>query len=108
LYLADSIETVTADWYRSLAEWGPAPQDHIPYDDHEWRLDLRLADLSDARELRDVGLSAQTPDRRTWPAFQDVGEHLWREGWSGLLAPSAARPEALVACIFAASWPPAG
>jgi RES domain-containing protein len=108
LYLADSIETATAEWYRSLAEWGLAPQDHLPYDHHEWRLGLRLADLGDHQRLQGVGLSAPLPDRRTWSAFQRVGEQLWREGWSGLLAPSAARPEALVACIFADSWPPAG
>jgi RES domain-containing protein len=107
LYLADSVETATAEWYRSLAEWGLAPQDHIPYDHHEWRLDLRLADLSDPERLRGVALPAPLPDRRTWPAFQRVGEQLWREGWAGLLAPSAARPQALIACIFAASWPPA-
>jgi RES domain-containing protein len=58
LYLADSIETATAEWYRSLAEWGLAPQDHVPYDHHEWRLDLQLADLSDAERLRGVGLPA--------------------------------------------------
>ncbi len=108
LYLADSIETVTAEWYRSLAELGLAPQDHIPYDHHEWHLDLRLADLSDPERLFGVALPQPTPDRRTWPEFQRVGEQLWEEGWAGLLVPSAARPQALVACIFAASWPPAG
>jgi RES domain-containing protein len=108
LYLADSIETATAEWYRSLAEWGLAPQDHVPYDHHEWRLDLRLADLSDVARLRRVALAEPSPDRRTWPAFQRVGEQLWREGWAGLVAPSAARPQALVACVFADSWPPNG
>lgn len=108
LYLADSIETATAEWYRSLAEWGLAPQDHVPYDHHEWRLDLQLADLSDLERLRDVGLPAPLPDRRMWSTFQRVGEQLWRERWAGLVAPSAARPEALVACVFAATWPPAG
>jgi RES domain-containing protein len=108
LYLADSIETATAEWYRSLAEWGLAPQDHIPYDHHEWRLDLRLADLSDVERLRRVELSEPLPDRRTWPAFQRVGEQLWREGWAGLVVPSAARPVALVACVFAGGWPPDG
>jgi RES domain-containing protein len=108
LYLADTIETATAEWYRALAEWGLSPQDHIPYDHHQWRLGLRLADLSDAKRLRAVDLSLPQPDRRTWPAFQHVGEQLWREGWAGLIAPSAARPESHVACVFAASWPPAG
>jgi len=109
LYLADSIETATAEWHRSLAEWGLAPQDHVPYDHHEWRLDLLLADLSDLDLLRGVELPAPMPDRRTWPAFQRVGEQLWREGWAGLIAPSAARPQALIACVFAGSrWPPDG
>ena len=36
-----------------------------------------------------------TPNRRSWPAFQTVGEQLLRDGWRGLLAPSAARPGAL-------------
>lgn len=108
LYLADSIETVTAEWYRSLAEWGLAPQDHVPYDHHEWHIDLRLADLSDAERLRAVGVPMPSPDRRTWPQFQQVGERLWREGWPGLLAPSAARRDGMVVCVFAASWPPMG
>jgi hypothetical protein len=30
LYLADTVATATAEWYRSLAEWGLSPQDHIP------------------------------------------------------------------------------
>jgi hypothetical protein len=108
LYLADSIESVTAEWYRSLAEWGLGPQDHVPYDHHEWRLDLQLADLSDAERLRGVGLQVPSPDRRTWPAFQRVGEQRWREGWPGLIAPSAARPAALISCVFAGTWPPNG
>lgn len=108
LYLADSIETATAEWYRSLAEWGLSPQEHVPYDHHEWRLDLQLADLSDLKRLRETGLSGPLPDRRTWPAFQRVGEQLWREGWAGLIAPSAAREGSLVVCMFANLWPPAG
>jgi RES domain-containing protein len=108
LYLADSIETATAEWYRLLAELGLAPQDHVPYDLHEWRLDLDLADLGDVERLHSVSLSAPLPDRRTWTAFQRVGEQLWREGWAGLIAPSAARPDALIVCVFAASWPPEG
>jgi RES domain-containing protein len=61
LYLADTVATATAEWYRSLAEWGLSPQDHIPYDHHRWRLDLELADLSDVEQLRRVSLEA--PDR---------------------------------------------
>lgn len=108
LYLADTLETATAEWYRSLAEWGLSPQDHVPYDHHEWRLDLQLADLSDLERLREAGLSAPSPDRRTWSAFQRVGEQLWQDGWAGLIAPSAARTGSLVVCVFADLWPPAG
>jgi RES domain len=102
------VATATAEWYRSLAEWGLSPQDHVPYDHHRWRLALELADLSDLRRLQDVTLQAPQPGRHTWPAYQRAGEQLWREGWAGLIAPSAARPGSLIACVFADAWPPAG
>lgn len=108
LYLADSVSTATAEWYRSLAERGFAPADYLPYDHHRWRLELELADLSDQDRLAAVGLGAPQPSRRTWPAFQRVGQRLWREGWPGLLAPSAARPGSLIACVFITAWPPPG
>jgi RES domain-containing protein len=108
LYLADTAQTATAEWYRSLAEWGLSPQDHIPYDHHRWRLHLELADLSDLEQLLNVGLEAPRPSRQTWPSYQRVGAWLWREGWAGLIAPSAAHPGSLVACVFATDWPPAG
>ena len=108
LYLADTVATATAEWYRSLAEWGLSPQDHIPYDHHRWHLDLKLADLSDPDRLRGVSLSAPRPSRNTWPAYQLVGEQLWREGWAGIIAPSAAHPGSLVVCVFATDWPPTG
>jgi hypothetical protein len=84
------------------------PQDHIPYDHHRWHLDLKLADLSDIEQLRRVSLDAPRPSRSTWPAYQRIGEQLWREGWAGLIAPSAARPASLITCVFATDWPPAG
>jgi RES domain-containing protein len=109
LYLADSPETATAEWYRSLAERGFYPEDHLPFDHHGWRVDLELADLSSSGRLGQFGLSRPTPDRRSWPAFQTVGEQLFTDGWAGLLAPSAARPGSLIVCIFtAAAWPPPG
>lgn len=108
LYLADTAETATAEWYRSLAEWGLSPQDHIPYDHHHWRLELELADLSDLEKLHSATLDTPRPARHTWPAYQLVGEQLAREGWAGLIAPSAARPESLIACVFATDWPPVG
>lgn len=108
LYLADTAETATAEWYRALAEWGLSPQDHVPYDHHRWRLDLQLADLSDAERLHTLALDPPRPSRQTWPPYQNAGEQLWREGWAGLIAPSAARPGSLVVCVFAAVWPPPG
>jgi len=109
LYLADSAQTATAEWYRSLAERGFSPQDYVPFEHHRWRLGLELADLSTRERLEEVGLDEPRPSRRTWPAFQRVGEQLWREGCAGLLAPSAARPASLVVCVFtAAAWPPSG
>lgn len=106
LYLADTIATATAEWYRSLAEWGLSPQDHIPYDHHRWHLSIELADLSDIEQLRRVNLDTPRPRRNTWAAYQRVGEQLSREGWAGLIAPSAAHPRSLVTCVFANDWPP--
>jgi hypothetical protein len=109
VYLADWVETATAEWYRSLAERGFYPENYLPFDHHRWQVGLELADLSSLEKLGAVGLSAPAPNRQTWPAFQIVGEQLLGDGWPGLLAPSAARPGALIICIFTAgAWPPSG
>lgn len=108
LYLADEPATAIAEWYRWLAERGLPPTHAIPHDHHVWALDLDLADLRSVRRLRALGLDQPAPGRRTWPPYQALGEALWREGWAGLIARSAARPEAFVACIFADQWPPRG
>lgn len=109
LYLADEPATAIAEWYRLLAELGLPPERSVPHDHHVWSIELELANLGDDARLAALGLSLPQPSRRTWPAYQDVGEHLWRAGWEGLLAPSAARPGSLVVCIFQArEWPPAG
>lgn len=108
LYLADEPDTAVAEWYRYLAERGLPPIQSIPHDRHVWRVELEVANLSDAARLERVGLALPAPTRRTWPSFQDVGEALWREGWTGLLAPSAARPDHPVLCVFTTSWPPVG
>jgi RES domain-containing protein len=109
LYLADERETANAEWYRALAERGFYPEDSLPFDHHQWQVDVELADLSAPADLSQVGLPHPTPDRRSWPAFQAVGEQLFIDGWPGLIAPSAARPDALIICIFTpAEWPPPG
>jgi RES domain-containing protein len=109
LYLADESATATAEWYRFLAERGLPPAHAIPHDQHIWHIDLELADLSSADRLAAVDLPLPRPSRRTWPPFQAVGDALAHAGWAGLLAPSAARPQSLIVCIFDHdTWPPVG
>lgn len=109
LYLADDRNTAIAEWYRVLAELGLPPARRIPHDHHIWAIDLELTNLGDQDRLAAVGLQVPRPGRSTWPAFQDIGEQLWRDGWAGLVAPSAARPQSLVICVFDdGAWPPAG
>jgi RES domain-containing protein len=100
LYLAESEATVWAEWYRHLAEAGIPPQRALPRDLWRWRVDAEVADLRTEEKLADVGLSVLAPGRSTWPPFQAVGEDLWRDGWRGLVAPSAARPVGLTLCLF--------
>jgi RES domain-containing protein len=99
-YLADFRETAWAEWYRQLAELGLRPERQLPRDLWRLRVDLRVADLSDHRRLAEVGLQPPHPTSREWPAFQAVGEQLHAEGWRGILAPSAARPEGQILCLF--------
>jgi RES domain-containing protein len=90
-----------AEWYRSLAEAGIPPLHQLPRKVWRYRLKvLEVADLGDERRLARVGLTPPAPGRRTWRPYQAIGEQLWREGWPGLVAPSAARPEGRVLSIF--------
>lgn len=101
LHLADSEAGVWAEWYRHLAEAGVPPTVAMPRELWRYRVSaLRVADLSDAARLDRVGLPLPRPGRRGWGAFQDVGDQLHREGWSGLVAPSAARPASRVLAVF--------
>jgi RES domain len=103
LYLASDEPTVWAEWYRHLAEAGIPPDQQMPRDLWRWAVEpgLEVADLTTAERLTRVGLPVLRPGRQTWPPYQEVGEQLWREGWVGLLAPSAARPQdGLVLCLF--------
>lgn len=102
-YLANDEATVWAEWYRHLAEAGIPPNQQMPRDLWTWQVEpgLEVADLTTLERLNRLGLGLPRPGCRTWPAYQEVGEALWREGWSGLLAPSAARPrDGLVLCLF--------
>ena len=61
---------------------------------------MEVADLRDGTKLARVGLGLPAPGRVGWVPYQAVGEALWKEGWPGLLAPSAARSDGLVLCLF--------
>lgn len=101
LYFADSEETAWAEWYRYLAEAGLPPDQALPRDLWRWEVSIQeAADLRDENSLSRVGLRVPRPNRTDWPQFQDVGEALFAEGWPALIAPSAARPEGQVLCVF--------
>jgi RES domain-containing protein len=107
VYLADREQTAWAEWYRMLAERALPPRLALPRD--LWRVEVDLeavADLSSPERLRRVGLDRPRPARSSWPAYQGVGERFHAEGFAGLIAPSAARPDGLVLCVFAPA--PAG
>ncbi len=90
-----------AEWYRALAEFAIPPERQMPRDLWRWQLDVEgVADLSREDALRSIGLASPSPTQSEWPLFQDVGERLWREGYRGVLAPSASRPSHLVLCLF--------
>lgn len=101
VYLGEKPETVWAEWYRVIAETGIPPDTALPRDLWRWQVEIgEIADLSDRKRLDRVGLSPPLPHRRTWPPCQEVGGELFRLGWRGLLAPSAARPGDLALCLF--------
>ena len=101
LYLADSPDTAWAEWYRHLAERAIPPLEALPRPLWRWKVELeRVADLRTADALCAQGLAPPRPGRTEWPAFQTVGEALHHAGWRALIAPSAARPDGLVLCIF--------
>ena len=100
IYLADDEATVWAEWYRHLAENGIPPAIALPRELWRWRVDVEVADLSTEARLARVGLALPTPGRQTWPPFQEVGEQLWRDGWRGVISPSAARAAGAVLCLF--------
>lgn len=100
-YLADEEETAWAEWYRLLAEIELPPTHAMPRDLWRWTVAVdQVADLSTASKLAEVGLPAPRPGRTTWPPFQDVGEALHRDGYRGVLYPSAARPDRRALCLF--------
>lgn len=99
-YLADEPDTVWAEWYRALAEAALPPHRALPRDLWVVDVEVEVADLSTHARLAGFGLPVPTPGRAGWAPFQAVGEALHAADWSGLLAPSAARPDHLVLCLF--------
>jgi RES domain-containing protein len=100
LYLADSEATAWAEWYRHLAERMIPPLAQMPRELWTWQVNANVADLSTPEKLAAVELSPPTPDRTGWQRYQRVGEQLAKDGWPGLLAPSAAREDGKVLCLF--------
>ncbi len=76
------------------------PRQALPRDLWRMELDVVVADLSTPEQLASCDLLPPAPDRRSWARFQEVGERFHQDGWAGLVAPSAARPDGLVVCLF--------
>ncbi len=90
-----------AEWYRQLAERAVPPLRQLPREFWHYRVgSIEVADLTTCERLARVGLHPPRPGRVTWRPYQEIGEALWREGWRGLLAPSAARPRGMILCLF--------
>jgi RES domain-containing protein len=100
LYFADTEETVWAEWYRALDEFGLPPQAWLPRNLWKFIIEAEVADLRDEDRLARVGLGTPPPTRASWPAFQELGDQLHREGWHGLVAPSSANPGGQVLCLY--------
>ena len=104
LYLCDEADCVWAEWYRHLAELAIPPQAALPRDLWSYEIaGIDVADLRTPERLARVGLPVPQPGRTAWPAFQRVGEQLHSGGCAGLIAPSAARPQSVVLCLFVAT-----
>jgi RES domain-containing protein len=84
-----------------LAEIGLPPTHQMPRDLWRWTVAMsEIADLSTPAKLAKLGLPVPRPGRRSWPQFQAAGEELHREGYHGVLYPSAARPGHQALCLF--------
>ena len=101
IYLADTEATAWAEWYRHSAEFGVPPANRMPRD--IWKVAVRVTDIADLTAegvLEAHGITDLTPTRRQWPATQAVGDAYFRDGWRGLVAPSAAHIVGRVLAIF--------
>lgn len=93
LYLADSVDTVTAEFRRLAALQARALSDFLPRALHTIECNrLELLDLRDPDPRRSVGLSDADLFADDRAACQSVGEAAEFLGYQGVLAPSAAGP----------------
>lgn len=99
-YLSDSADTTYAEWYRTLARQRTAVIPALPFDLVRFEVQIAgVADLSSVGRLKRAGLPA--PRAGTgFPEFQAVGERLFASGYAGLVAPTDARLDHLVLCVF--------
>jgi RES domain-containing protein len=101
IYLADEESTAWAEWYRVLAEIALPPTHGMPRDLWRWTIAVGdVADLSTPAKLARLNLEVPSPRRKTWAAYQAVGEELHNKGFGGVLYPSAARPHHQALCLF--------
>jgi len=102
LYLADSVETVTAEFRRLASLQARATSDFLPRALHAIECDrLELLDLREPEPRASVGLSDADLFADDRAACQAVGEAAEFLGYQGVLAPSAAGPtEGFVIAVF--------
>jgi hypothetical protein len=100
-YLADTEDTVWAEWYRHTSELGAPPASRMPRD--VWRIAVDVADIGDLSDMATLaahGIIELLPTRRQWSLTQPVGEAYYRDGCRGILTPSAAHVGGRVLTIF--------
>ena len=76
LYLADTEETAWAEWYRHLAERMIPPLAQMPRELWTWQVDIEVADLSTPEQPWRGRPQPPAPGRRSWAAYQRIGEQL--------------------------------
>jgi len=80
---------------------GVPPAQRLPAD--TWRLRVHVSDIGDLTDpatLATHGIRELRPTRRQWPRTQLIGEAYYREGYRGILTPSAAHAPGRVLTIF--------
>jgi hypothetical protein len=100
---------------------GDAPEAWDEYDSYVGGVGRRLLEAADPDRAAEAvaGYLDRGPSRGCRaadadPVSADLGllsagrPAAVEEGWAGIVAPSAARPKSLIACVFMIDWPPTG